>query len=344
MQLAFPVDGGEHRHPDAAVADHRLGRLVDRLGLVRAAYFAAKQTLPDGLESAAAAALAALHGVTMGDGALSSWQGGNAGDAARIAALVEGCGLRARPLRAARGWGYQRLSALGTILVIDAAPPPPARMAPLGTASTLAFEMSDGGQRLVVNCGGPGPVPSQLPLELVVALRTTGAHSTLSLNDSNSTAILDDGALGKGVDDVVITRAEDNDSSRLDAAHDGYVRRFGLTHERSMILGNDGKEVRGQDKLTPKGRKKIKADVPYAIRFHLAPGVEATPTADGMGAILRSPGAPPWNFRCRGAMLGIEESLYVDHRGVPLGIQQLVVVGEVSSLGGTIAWQFRRSS
>ena len=318
--------------------------LVDRLGLLRAAYFAAKQTLPDALESAAAAALAALHGVTMGDGALSSWQGGNAGDAARIAALVEGCGLRARPLRAARGWGYQRLSALGTIIVIDAAPPPPARMAPLGTASTLAFEMSDGAQRLVVNCGGPGPVPSDLSADLILALRTTGAHSTLNLNDCNSTAIIDDGALGKGVDDVVINRAEDNDSSRLDASHDGYVRGFGLLHERSMILGNDGKEVRGQDKLTPKGRKKIKADVSYAIRFHLAPGVEATPTADGMGAILRASGSPPWNFRCRGAMLGIEESLYVDHRGVPLPTQQLVVIGEVSALGGTIAWQFRRSS
>ena len=111
-----------------------------------------------------------------------------------------------------------------------------------------------------------------------------------------------------------------------------------------MILGNDGKEVRGQDKLTPRGRKKIKADVPYAIRFHLAPGVEATPTADGMGAIVRSPGAPPWNFRCRGAMLGIEESLTIDMSGAPVTTQQLVVVGEVSALGGTIAWQFRRSS
>ncbi|MEO6581042.1 MAG: heparinase II/III family protein, partial [Sphingomicrobium sp.] len=221
--------------------------LVDRLGLLRAAYFAAKQTLPDGLESAAAAALAALHGVAMGDGALSSWQGGNSGDPARIAALVDGCGLRARPLRAARGWGYHRLSALGTIVVVDAAPPPPARMAPLGTASTLAFEMSDGAQRLVVNCGGPGPIPSELPSDLILALRTTGAHSTLCLNDTNSTAILDDGTLGKGVGDVVIDRAEDNDSCRLDASHDGYVRGFGLTHERSMILGNDGKEVRGQD-------------------------------------------------------------------------------------------------
>jgi uncharacterized heparinase superfamily protein len=230
------------------------------------------------------------------------------------------------------------------VVVIDAAPPPPPRIASAGSASTLAFEMSDGVQRLVVNCGGPGPLPSDLPVELVRALRTTAAHSTLSLDDSNSTAILDDGALGRGVADVVIDRAEDNDSSRIDAGHDGYVRRFGLVHHRSLILGNDGKELRGQDKLTPKGRKRIREAAPYSIRFHLAPGVEATSTADGMGAILRAPGAPPWNFRCRGAMLGIEESLAVDHRGQTATTQQLAVVGEVSAIGGTIAWQFRRSS
>ncbi|MBA3729563.1 MAG: heparinase II/III family protein, partial [Sphingomonas sp.] len=176
--------------------------LVDRLGLVRASYFAAKQTLPDALENAAAAALAALHGVTMGDGALSSWQGGNPGDAQRVGALVDGCGLRARPLRAARGWGYQRMSALGTVIVLDAAPPPPPRMAAAGCASTLAIEISDGAQRLVVNCGGPGALPIDLPRALIDALRTTAAHSTLVIDDTNSTAILPDGSLGKGVTDV----------------------------------------------------------------------------------------------------------------------------------------------
>src|SRR3954451_3908109 len=143
-------------------------QLVDRLGLLRACYFAAKQTIPDTIEAAAAAALAALHGVTMGDGALSSWQGCGPGETSRLAALIEGCGVRARALRQPRGWGYQRLSALGTILVIDAAPPPPQKIAARGSASTLAFELSDGGQRLVVNCGGPGSLPTDLPDDLVL--------------------------------------------------------------------------------------------------------------------------------------------------------------------------------
>ena len=318
--------------------------LVDRFGLLRACYQAAKQTVPEGIEAAAQASLAALHGIMMGDGALSSWQGCGPSEAARLTALIEGCGMRARPLRQARGWGYQRMSALGTILVIDAAPPPAQNRAEQGSASTLAFELSDGSQRLVVNCGGPGPFPTDLPKELVQGLRTTAAHSTLVLADTNSTNILDNGSLGKGVEDVTIERSEDNDASRLEASHDGYVRGFGLIHKRSQMLGNDGKELRGADQLIPKGRKKIRESVPYAVRFHLAPGVEATITADGMGAILRSRGAPPWNFRCRGGNLAVEESLWIESRGRPQDTTQLVVVGEVSALGGEIGWQFRRTS
>jgi uncharacterized heparinase superfamily protein len=319
-------------------------RLVDRVALLRACYFAAKQTLPDTIEAAAAAALAALHGVTLGDGALSSWQGCNPGEASQLTALVEGCGIRARPLRQARGWGYQRLSALGTVIILDAAPPPPQKLADWGSASTLAFEMSDGAQRLVVNCGGPGPLPTELSDELAQGLRTTAAHSTLVLADTNSTNILADGSLGKGVEDVTIERSEDNDASRLEATHDGYIRAFGLVHKRSLMLGNDGKELRGADQLMPRGRKKVRDSVAYAVRFHLAPGVEVTATADGMGAILRSKAAPPWNFRCRGGMLTIEDSLWIDGRGQPHRTAQLAVVGEVSGLGGEIGWQLRRTS
>jgi uncharacterized heparinase superfamily protein len=318
--------------------------LVDRFGLLRSCYLAAKQTMPDGIEAAAQASLAALHGIMMGDGALSSWQGCGPGEASRVSALIDGCGMRARPLRNARSWGYQRMSALGTILVLDAAPPPPQRIAEQGSASTLAFELSDGAQRLVANCGGPGPLPTDLSEELVQGLRTTAAHSTLVLSDTNSTNILPDGSLGKGVEDVAIDRSEDNDASRLEASHDGYARAFGLIHKRSLMLGNDGKELRGADQLMPKGRRKIRESAPYAVRFHLAPGVEATVTADGMGAILRSRGTPPWNFRCRGGNLTTEESLWIDGRGQAQRTSQLVVVGEVSALGGEIGWTFRRAS
>ena len=318
--------------------------LVDRLGLLRSAYFAAKHTPPESFETAAAAALSALHGIILGDGGLSSWEGGNSGDPALLTAIVEGCGMRARALRQPRGWGFHRLSALGTVIVMDSAPPPQPKAAPSGCASTLAFELCDGPQRLVVNCGGPGAGPTLIPPDLASALRTTAAHSTLTVADTNSTAILPDGSLGKGVADVLIDRSEDNDSSRIEASHDGYLRAFGLLHRRVLLLGNDGKELRGTDELVPKGRRKAKDGTPFAIRFHLAHGIEPTITADGMGAILRSAAAPPWNFRSRGAAIGVEESLMVDGHGIPHRTMQLVINGEAAASGAEVHWQFRRSS
>ena len=54
-------DGGlVSRSPDEQML------LVDRFGLLRACYLAAKQTIPDGIEAAAQASLAALHGIMMG--------------------------------------------------------------------------------------------------------------------------------------------------------------------------------------------------------------------------------------------------------------------------------------
>ena len=152
----------------------------------------------------------------------------------RVAAAVEGAGVApARSARRAAG-AISGSQAKASVLVFDAAPPPPPRALSGGCASTLAFEFSDGADRLIVNCGGVGEAQGALPAELVQALRTTAAHSTLTLGDRNSTAIHEDGSLGKGVGEVELSRDETGGIARVEASHDGYVRRFGLIHERRL--------------------------------------------------------------------------------------------------------------
>lgn len=314
--------------------------MVELLGQIRAVYNAGRQTVPEAVSEAVAATAAALLGTTLGDDALSSWQGGNPASKRRVAAALEASGVRTRPLRQARGWGYQRLEAKATIVVLDAAPPPAARALSGGCASTLAFEMSDGPRRIVVNCGGG----AGLPADLGQALRTTAAHSTLTLGDRNSTAIHEDGMLGKGVGQVELARDETGGVAHIEASHDGYVRRFGLTHQRQLTLSADGRELKGQDVLVPSGRRRRGDAVGLAVRFHLHPAVEAATTADGQGALLRVKGGPVWQFRCRGGRLGIEDSLWIGGGGQPEASLQLVVGGEVPADGATIAWMFRRAA
>ena len=318
--------------------------LVDRLGLVRAAYFAAKQSLPDALEEAAAAALAALHGVRHGDGGLASWQGGNPGDPQVLNAIVDGCGMRARPLREPRGWGYHRLSALGTIVQMDAAPPPAAPYAGGAHASTLAIELSDGEQRLVMSCGGGADEPGRLPQLLAAGLRGSAAHSTLVLMETDSSPIADAGQLQPAIREVAVDRREGDGKSMMAADHWGYVKRFGLSHRREVTLEDTGKLLVGSDTLEPQGRRLRRPMRDFAIRFHLAPGIEASPTADGKGALLRPVQAPPWQFRCEGGDLSIDDSLVINSGGRPLKCLQLVIRGQAGKEGATIHWQFRRSS
>jgi uncharacterized heparinase superfamily protein len=208
----------------------------------------------------------------------------------------------------------------------------------------LAFELSDGADRLIVNCGGVGPVTSALPPDLSKALRTTAAHSTLTLGDLNSTAIHDDGSLGKGVAQVELSRSETGGVSQIEASHDGYVRRFGLVHQRQLTLTADGRQVEGVDSLIPEGKKKRSEPVNFAARFHLAPAVEVTSTADGQGALLRIRGGSVWQFRCRDGHFGIEDSLWIDGESKPHASLQLVITGETPPEGTSIGWTLKRVS
>src|SRR5436309_1108617 len=117
--------------------------------------------------------------------------------------------------------------------------------------------------RLIVNCGGAGDARGALPAPLVYVLRSTAAHSTLTLGDRNSTAIHEDGSLGKGVSEVELVR-DDTAGSRIEASHDGYAKRYGLLHERRLNLTSDGRQLGGEDRLIASGRRRRAEPIPFA--------------------------------------------------------------------------------
>ena len=332
------ADGGVIARSPAVQLD-----AVMLLTMMREVYDPRGLAFPDPFQTRLQRMISALLGVMHGDRALSSWQGSGPETPERIAAVIEASGVRTRPLRQAGDWGYQRLAAGHTVLVMDAAPPPIARAVEGGCASTLAFEFSDGAQRIVVNCGGARATVAQVPASLAHGLRTTAAHSTLTLGDSNSTAIHADGTLGRGVAEVELSRQESDAASRIEASHDGYVRRYGFTHRRQLLLTGDGRELRGEDALLPEGRKRQAGSTSFALRFHLGDGVEAMVTAESGQAILRLDDGALWQFRCRGGTLAIEESLWIDGTGRPVATQQLVVTGETPAGGAHVSWAFKRA-
>ena len=313
---------------------------------LRACYSAVRRDPPAALEAILALLVPPLLALTHGDGSLGAWQGGWAVDAADVSALVAASGVRTRPLRDVRQWGYQRVVAQKSILQFDAAPPPLAKHARSGCASTLAFELSHMGQRIIVNCGGSACAGGLIPVRLEQGLRATAAHSTLVLDDANSTAVLINGRIGGGVSEVEVDRRtiageKLSGATRLEASHNGYVQRYGLTHRRILILRDEGTELRGEDLLVPAGGKGKSGKVAFAIRFHLGPGIEVGLSEDGQGAGLAMPDGSYWQFRA-GGQVTVEESIWADGQGRPQPIQQLVLQGLVSRGGGNFAWLLKK--
>jgi len=312
-----------------------------------ACYRATRRDAPDAIRAMLALLVPPLLSLTHSDGSLGSWQGSWAIDADEIATLIEASGVRTRPLRDIRQWGYQRVVAQKSVLQFDAAPPPMARHARNGCASTLAFELSHGGQRLIVNCGGSASAGGLVPVRLEQGLRATAAHSTLVLDDANSTAVLINGKIGSGVSEVDIDRRTlDGDkggsASRLEASHNGYAARYGLMHRRILILRDDGTELRGEDLLVPTGRKGKRGKVAFAIRFHLGPNIDLGLSDDGQGVGLALPDGSYWQFRAGAGEIAVEDSIWVDGQGRPVPIQQLVIQGLVSRGGGNFAWLLKK--
>lgn len=336
----FYADGGTISRAPAMQAD-----AIAVLSMLTRVYALRRLEAPAWIHETLAVAVPALTALTHGDGGLGSWQGSGAMRPDAVEAIVKASGVRARPLRQARDWGYQRLTAGRSLLQVDAAPPPVARATDAGCASTLAIEFSDGPHRLIVNCGGAALAGALIPAELARGLRTTAAHSTLTLGDQNSTAILPDGTLGKGVTQVEIDRreiaGEGGGASRLELSHDGYVKRHGFAHRRLLILANSGKELRGEDMLVPQGRKRRGDALEFVIRFHLGPEVEPSLTADGQAALLRITNGAMWQLRCAGASMRIEESLWVDGDGRPTPTYQLELTGTTPAGGASVGWLLR---
>lgn len=332
LELVFPDGGVITRSP------LQLIELVGLLSLLRATYLAREEEIPDFLIETLRRNIPALLGLTHADGGLGAWQGGGHIEAARIEALVGASGVRARPLRQALDWGYQRVAAGQGVLLVDAGPPPHAKQAHTGCASTLAFEFSFARQRIILNCGGASLAGANIPAALARGLRTTAAHSTLCLDNSNSTALLASGQLGRGVAEVGLERRDIENATRIEASHDGYARAYGFTHSRLLILRSDGMELRGEDTLLPHEKYKAKEEVPVHLRFHLGPDIELLLAEDAKSVLMRLDDGSSWSFATAAGTIAVDDSLWVDEHGYPNPTRQMIIEMQAPKGGLSIGW------
>ncbi|ASM73697.1 MULTISPECIES: heparinase II/III family protein [Roseobacteraceae] len=291
------------------------------------------------------------------DGALARFHGGGRGQEGWLDHALAASGIKTRQPDGL-SMGYARLSAGRTSVIVDASPPATGKASRNAHASTLAFELTSGRRPLIVNCGPGGSFGS----EWRRAGRATPSHSTLVL-DGYSSARLGDAdrasaneILVDAPGSVPIEMSQVNDGIRFQGGHDGFVSTHGLTHARTLELTFDGRGMAGEDMLlaledVDKRRFDRALDagklqgVPFAIRFHLHPEVDATLDLGGAAISMALKSGEIWVFRHDGNYeLRLDPSVYLEKgRLKPRATQQIVLMGRTMQYATRIRWSLSKA-
>jgi uncharacterized heparinase superfamily protein len=123
--------------------------------------------------------------------------------------------------------------------------------------------------------------------------------------------------------------------------HDGYAGRFGILHERTVILTADGRRLDGEDALLPARGARLPGHGPdrFAIRFHLHPAVRANRLTHRHGVMLMLPNRDVWTFEAYDQHAEIEESIYLAAAHGPQHTTQLVIYGNARETP-RVGWSF----
>ncbi len=306
--------------------------VLRELVAVRETFEAAHFDIPRWLEDVIERMVPILRAFRHADGGLALFNGARAGDPAEIDALLSKVGVKGRALSSAPHSGFHRLSAGRTQVIVDTGTPPSKDANEWAHAGTLSFEMSAGRDRIIVNCG----MPEVTPLDWRQALRSTAAHSTIVVDDVNSSEINLDGGYLRNPGYVTSSRREIEGSTIIEASYNGYDKPFGLTHRRLIMLAPDGGEIQGEDNLIGSGGHR------FSLRFHLHPNVQATVLQDKCSALLKPRRGKGWRFTSTDRSIALEESIYFDGNQPRRRTQQIVVFSPLTGTGETLKWRLSR--
>jgi len=342
LKATLGADGGHASRSAEAAMELLLDLLTLDEALVQLS-----ETTPEAVQAAITKLTAALRLLTLPDGRLISFQGGGPSRIERVAAArahdepAHEAGT-VQPLAGVVG-GYRRLHGAMLTVMVDTAASGHGAWSETACAHPIAIEIACGKDRLIT---GSGWTPRTMDR---AGLRLTPGHSTLTLGEQSlgeplggwKGELLGPRLVGRPVHFGTEYRQADG-AVWLEVEHDGWAVPFGLMHQRRLYLDQRLDELRAEERLHPSpGHEEIPRAIaaPYAVRFHLEPGVQASLARDKRSILLRGQSGRGWWFRTDGPDVAVEPSVHIDE-GLTRRSLQIVVRGSARTDAETkIRWK-----
>ena len=203
-------------------------------------------------------------------------------------------------------------------LFFDAGNPPSNRFSNNYQAGCLSFELISKGEKIICNAG----YNKHLNPKLALVSRSTAAHSTLYLNDTSTSLFEKNETIRKAYGNSLIQShkilekklSKNEKNYELFATHNGYEKRYGYLHKRTIKLLKKENKICGTDEL--KRTKNVFSPIYYFIRFHIYPGIKIVKTQGKNSVLVKQPNGEGWIIKSIENNLNIEKSIFFGRKNI----------------------------
>jgi len=233
--------------------------------------------------------------------------------------------------------GYATLNSKKVSLLMDIGPSPDKKFSSDYQAGALSFEIISNKKKLICNSGYFQNCNNQLN-ELS---KSSAIHSTLILDDRSSCKFdktkNESSKISHGLKILKKNIVFEKNYWRINAAHDGYLKEYGMIHEREIEFYPEHMKFVGHDKIISK--KTIK-NLKFEIRFHLEPNIKIMKTQDNKSILIDLNGEG-WKFNSDSNM-NIDKGLYFGKKNSFIDNQNIVISGMTNDKNQTIKWEITK--
>ncbi len=233
--------------------------------------------------------------------------------------------------------GYAILKNKNTIIAMDIGSTPDKKYSENYQSGTLSFEVIHKGKKLICNSG----YFQNQNHKLNYISKLSAAHSTLILNNKSASTfkkksgyyILDNGL--KSLQKNIIY---EKNFWCINGSHNGYLKKYGIIHDRTIEFYPESNKFVGKDKLI---KKKNFIPSSFEIRFHLMPDSKVTKTQDNQAILIEIENSG-WRFYSNNFLIGVETGLYFGKKNNYSENQNIFISGNTEKEDQIIEWEISK--
>ena len=223
---------------------------------------------------------------------------------------------------------------------IDCGNPPPNVFARYYQAGCLAFELISNKQKVISNLGYGKYFSSKISS----ISQSTAAHSTLYINDTSSCVFQKNQSINRVYGNSLIHKhrvikknyTEDKNFYTIIAAHNGYEKKYGCIHTRSIKISKKEDKIFGEDEI--KKTNKYSNSLNYFIRFHIYPNSKVVKTIAGNSVLISLPNADGWTLSSETNNFEIDKNIFLGNKSRIINNESISISGEIKDEIVLVKW------